>query len=277
VSHSELSRNALVVIGAGGMGLAIARRLGGGRHLLLADASAAQLDGALNLLLAEGFWVDGHEVDVAERGSVEKLASEAGSAGHIDAVIHTAGVSPVMATARQIFEVDLLGTAHVIDAFYSVCGPGTSLVCLASMAGNFASLSPELERHLATAPTEHLLEHDGIDLDSPDPGTAYVVAKRGNQLRVEAAAHDWGGRGARLNTISPGVISTPMGLQELQGPVGAHIQTMIDRSGARRVGTPDDIAGVAAFLAGPESSFITGNNILVDGGAVAAGKWNENQ
>ncbi|HWD53307.1 MAG TPA: SDR family oxidoreductase [Acidimicrobiales bacterium] len=277
MSHSEGSRNVLVVIGAGGMGLAIARRLGGGRRLFFADASADQLEGAVSHLRTGGLLVDGHRVDVADRGSVEKLASEAGSAGHIEAVIHTAGVSPVMATARQIFEVDLLGTAHVIDAFYSVCGPGTSLVCLASMAGNFASLSPDLERHLATAPAEHLLEHDGIDLDSPDPGTAYVVAKRGNQLRVEAAAHQWGGKGARLNTISPGVISTPMGLQELQGPMGAHIQTMIDRSGAHRVGTPEDIAGVAAFLAGPESSFITGNNILVDGGAVAAQKWNEAQ
>ncbi len=264
-----------MVIGAGGMGLAIARRLGGGRQLLLADASAAQLDGARDVLRAEGFAVDAHRVDVSQRVSVENLASAAASAGHIDAVIHTAGVSPVMASARQIFEVDLLGTAHVIDAFYSVSDAGTSLVCLASMAGNFASLSPELERHLATAPTEHLLEHDGIDLDSPDPGTAYVVAKRGNQLRVEAAAHDWGGKGARLNTISPGVVSTPMGRQELDGPVGAHMRTMIDRSGARRVGTPDDIAGVAAFLAGPESSFITGNDILVDGGAVAAGKWTE--
>jgi NAD(P)-dependent dehydrogenase (short-subunit alcohol dehydrogenase family) len=257
--------------------LAIARRLGGGRRLFLADASADQLEGAVSRLRAEGLLVEGRRVDVSDRGSVEKLASEAGSAGHLEAVIHTAGVSPVMATARQIFEVDLLGTAHVIDAFYSVCGPGTSLVCVASMAGNFASLSPGLERHLATAPSEHLLEHDGVDLDSPDPGAAYVVAKRGNQLRVEAAAHQWGGKGARLNTISPGVISTPMGLQELQGPMGAHIQTMIDRSGARRVGTPDEIAGVAAFLAGPESSFITGNNILVDGGAVAAQKWNETQ
>jgi NAD(P)-dependent dehydrogenase (short-subunit alcohol dehydrogenase family) len=274
LSQSEGSRNTVVVIGTGGMGLAIARRLGGGRQLLLADASVTQIEGALGRLRAEGFLVDGHPVDVSDQGSIEKLAAEAASAGRVDAVIHTAGVSPTMATSRQIFEVDLLGTAHVIDAFYSICSPGTSLVCLASMAGHFASLSPEFERHLATAPTEQLLEHDGIDLDSPDAGTAYVVAKRGNQLRVEAAAHDWGVKGARLNTISPGVISTPMGVQELQGPMGAHIQGMIDRSGARRVGTPDDIAGVVAFLAGPESSFITGTDIRVDGGAVAASRWN---
>jgi NAD(P)-dependent dehydrogenase (short-subunit alcohol dehydrogenase family) len=100
------------------------------------------------------------------------------------------------------------------------------------------------------------------------------VAKRGNQLRVQAAAHAWGGKGARLNTISPGVISTPMGAQELQGPMGAHIQSMVDLCGARRLGTPDDIAAAAAFLAGPDSSFITGNDVLVDGGVISAQRWN---
>jgi NAD(P)-dependent dehydrogenase (short-subunit alcohol dehydrogenase family) len=224
-------------------------------------------------LLGEGHAAEAHAVDVADRASVEKLASAAGEAGRVDAVIHTAGVSPVMATARQIYQVDLLGTAHVIDAFLPVASPGTSLVCVASMAGHFASLSPDLERHLATAPAGQLLQHEGIDLDA-DPSTAYLVAKRGNQLRVQAAAHAWGAKGARLNTISPGVISTPMGQAELDGPVGQYIQAMIDLSGAGRVGTPDDIAAAVAFLVGPESSFITGNDIQVDGGVVAAQRWN---
>lgn len=274
MSHPEASRSVLVVIGTGGMGLTIARRLAGGRRLLLADYSAAVLDAALAALRSDGHPAEGHAVDVSERGSAEKLASVAGKAGRVDAVIHTAGVSPVTATARQIYQVDLLGTAHVIDAFLPVASPGTSLVCVASMAGHFASLPAELERHLATAPADQLLHHEGIDLDSQDPGTAYVVAKRGNQLRVQAAAHAFGRRGARLNTISPGVIFTPMGQAELQGPMGAYIQSMIDLSGAGRVGTADDIAAAAAFLAGPDSSFITGNDILVDGGAVAAQRWN---
>ena len=267
------SASALVVIGAGGMGLAVARRLAGGRRLLLADNSEASLQTALTALRGEGHLADGHAVDVSDRASVDKLASAAASAGRVDAVIHTAGVSPVTATARQIYQVDLLGTAHVIDAFLAVASPGTSLVCVASMAGHFASLPAELEQHLATAAAGQLLEHEGIDLDA-DPGTAYVVAKRGNQLRVQAAAHAWGRVGARLNTISPGVISTPMGQAELQGPMGEFIQSMIDESGARRAGTPDDIAAAAAFLAGPDASFITGNDILVDGGAVAAQRWN---
>lgn len=267
------ARNVLVVIGTGGMGLAVARRLAAGRRVLLADWSAPGLEATVGTLRGEGHEVEGHTVDVSQRDSVENLAVAAGAAGRVDAVVHTAGVSPVMATARQIYEVDLLGTAHVIDAFLPVASAGTSLVCVASMAGHFASLSADLERHLATAPTDELLEHKEFDLES-EPALAYVVAKRANQLRVQASAHAWGAKGARLNTISPGVISTPMGAQELQGPAGVHIQAMLDLSGARRAGTPDDIASAAAFLTGPDSAFITGNDLLVDGGTVSAQRWN---
>ncbi|MFC8826973.1 SDR family oxidoreductase [Streptomyces sp. NPDC057137] len=273
MSHPDTTRNVLVVVGSGGMGLAVARRLASGRRLLLADHSAVSLEAAVSTLRGEGHTVEGITVDVSQRASVEQLAEASGVVGRVEAVVHTAGVSPVMATARQIYEVDLLGTAHVIDAFHTVASPGTSLVCIASMAGYFATLSAELERHLATAPTEQLLQHEGLDLDG-DSAAAYVVAKRANQLRVQAAAHTWGDKGARLNTISPGVISTVMGAQELQGPAGTHIQAMVDRSGSRRVGTPDDIAAAAAFLAGPDSSYLTGNDLLIDGGVVSAQRWN---
>ncbi len=182
MTPSDSSRNVLVVIGAGGMGLAVARRLAGGRRLLLADNSDTRLDEASGTLRTEGHLVDALPVDVSDRPSVEKLAREAGNAGRIDAVIHTAGVSPVMATSRQIYEVDLIGTANVVDAFYAVCSPGTSLVCVASMAGHFASLPADFEQHLATAPTGHLLEHASIDLDSPDTGMAYAVAKRARPI-----------------------------------------------------------------------------------------------
>jgi NAD(P)-dependent dehydrogenase (short-subunit alcohol dehydrogenase family) len=167
MSRPQASRGVLVVIGTGSIGLAVARRLASGRRLLLADCSDASLDAALTALRGEGHCAEGLTVDVSDRGSVEKLASAAGDAGRVDAVIHTAGVSPVMAASRQIYQVDLLGTAHVIDAFLAVACPGTSLVCIASMAGHLASLPPEFERHLATAPADQLLRHEGIDLDSP--------------------------------------------------------------------------------------------------------------
>jgi NAD(P)-dependent dehydrogenase (short-subunit alcohol dehydrogenase family) len=170
MKHLEAPRNVVVVIGAGGMGLAVARRLAAGRRLLLADYSEASLDAALAALRGDGHAAEAHAVDVSDHSSVEKLAAAAGHAGRVDAVIHTAGVSPVTATARQIYHVDLLGTAHVIDAFLTVASPGMSLVCVASMAGHFASLPPDLERHLATAPADQLLRHPGIDLDSPDAG-----------------------------------------------------------------------------------------------------------
>ena len=272
MNQVEAPRNVLVVIGTGGMGLAVARRLGGGRRVLLADFSAASLDAAVTTLADEGHDVHGHIADVSDRASVGKLAADTAAVGRIDAVVHTAGVSPVTADARQIYRVDLLGTAHVIDAFYPVAVPGTSLVAVASMAGQFASLSADLETHLATAPTEELLDHEGIDPHA-HPGIAYTLAKRGNQLRVQASAHAWGGKGARINTISPGVVSTPMGRAELQGEAGAHIRSMIDLSGARRVGGPDDIAAAAAFLTGPDSTFITGNDLLVDGGVISTQRW----
>jgi NAD(P)-dependent dehydrogenase (short-subunit alcohol dehydrogenase family) len=266
-------RDVVVVTGAGAMGLAVARRLAAGRPVLLADASESTLDIGVAALRGEGHAVAGHLVDVSDAGSVQKLAADAAALGRVAAVVHTAGVSPVTAGARLIYEVDLLGTAHVIDAFLDVAAPGTALVCVASMAGHLASLSTDLERHLATAPTDRLLDHPEIDLEAADGTGAYLTAKRGNHLRVQAGAAAWGRQGARLNTLSPGVTATPMGLRELHGPTGAYIQAMIDASGAARVGTPADIAAVAAFLTGPDSAFVTGNDILVDGGTIAAQRW----
>ena len=169
MNHIEAPRSVVIVIGTGGMGLAVARRLASGRRLLLADYSEASLDAVTTALCGEGHAAEAHAVDVADRASVEKLAAAAGEARRIDAVIHTAGVSPVMATARQIYQVDLLGTAHVIDAFLPVASPGTSLVCVASMAGHFASLPPDLERHLATAPASSWSTRGSTSTRTPAP------------------------------------------------------------------------------------------------------------
>jgi len=257
------------------MGQAIARRLGGGRLLVLADYSAQILESAAKNLRQEGHIVQTYTVDVSDLASVASLAKAAGEAGHIDAIIHTAGVSPIMSTPRRIHEVDLLGTALVIDEFLPVASIGTSLICISSLAGHMANLSPELETHLATAPVDQLIYHKEIDLDKDKTSAAhaYVLAKRGNQLRVQAMARAWGQRGARINTISPGVIGTAMGNEELDGENGVKVKGLIAISPLGRIGTPDDIANVVAFLASPESSFVTGTDIRVDGGAFVATRW----
>lgn len=248
------------------MGLVVARRLTNGRKLILADYSDTVLSKSVGILRDEGHNVEGHAVNISGYSSVEKLSKTVAGAGTINAIVHTAGVSLVMATAKQIYEVGLLGTANIIEAFEAVASPGTSLICVSSMAGHFATLSLDLEKHLTTASLVQLLHHKEIDFDSPGANQmAYVVAKQGNNLRVQAAAHAWGSKSARVNAISPGIISTAMGLQELQSTSDVRIRAMVELSGARRMGTPDDIAGVAAFLAGLEASFITGTDILVDG------------
>lgn len=257
-----MSQKLLGIIGSGGMGLAIARRLGSGRRIILGDLDASP---ATKTLISEGYNVSSMHVDVSSPSSVQAMAA----LGPFDTIVHTAGVSPATATAKQIYAVDLLGTAHVIDAFYPAVAPGGNLVCISSMAGHFAKLTPELERHLGSAPAESLI----LESFPKEPGEAYVLAKRGNTLRVQAAAHRWGGKGVRINSVSPGVIQTPMGAAELEGQSGQYVRAMVGLSGCRRVGTPEDIAGVVAFLCGADAEYITGNDILVDGGTVAGQVW----
>jgi len=270
-----IEKNILVIIGAGGMGISIARRLGSGRHLFLADYSHATLEKAEKALRDEGHSVSTHAIDVTSYEAVVEAAQTAKTLGTIDVLVHTAGVAPGTSTARQILETDLLGTANVLDAFLPVVSPGTSLVCVASMAGSMITLSLELEKHLATTPRDQLLQHKDINLDREieAAGIAYAVAKRGNQLRVQAASLAYGKKGARVNSVSPGIISTALAQAQLDGPGGDSMRTMIEMSAVKRVGTPDDIASAVAFLASRESSFISGVDLLIDGGAVAGRKW----
>lgn len=260
----------VVVTGTGGMGVAIARRLGPGRQLVLADYSADQLESTARTLAAEGHWVHPVPTDVSSRGDVEHLASAAAERGRIVTVVHTAGVSPVQAGADRVIAVDVLGTAYLLDAFLEHAGAGTVVVCVASMAGAMVPVPPETEQALATTPTAELAALPALDPSGMDPALAYPLAKRANQLRVQAAAAAYGRKGARVVSVSPGVISTPMGQAELDGPSGEVMRGLVEASGTGRLGTPDDIAGVVEFLASPAASFVTGTDLLVDGGAVAA-------
>lgn len=263
----------IVVVGVGGMGEAIARRIAPGSRLVIADYSQAALDRVAAALEADGIDVVAHQVDVSSRESVAALAASAASLGDVVTVAWTAGLSPVQAPTSAIVAVDLLGVAYGLEEFGAVIADGGAGVVIASMAGTMAAeqLPAELVGALALTPTDQLaalpfLQEGGI----PDPGAAYGIAKRGNQVRVRAASLAWGARGARINSISPGVISTPMGEQELAGESGATMRAMVAASGTGRLGTPDDIVDAAAFLLGDEASFITGTDLLVDGGVVAA-------
>lgn len=261
----------VVVTGTGGMGMAIARRLGPGSTLLLADVNAGVLDAAAEALRVEGHAVVEHVTDVSDEASVTSLAATAAEHGRVEVLVHTAGLSPVQVEAPAILKVDLLGTALVLDAFGSVIAPGGAGVCVASMAGTMFPADPDLERRLATTPTSELLAMPELAEDRlGDAGTAYGIAKRANQVRVRAAAVAWGRRGARVNSLSPGIIATPMGNAELDGPNGEVMRQMIAGSAAGRLGTPEDIAAVVAFLVGPDASFVTGTDVLVDGGVIAA-------
>ena len=260
----------VVVTGVGGMGVAAAERIGLGRTVLLADVNAAALTTAADALRGAGHAVVEQVVDVSDATSVQSLAQAAAGLGRVDVLVHTAGVSPVQAPVQAVWRVDLLGTALVLDAFGAVMADGGAGVVIASMAGTLSTLNPDLERRLATTPPDQLLGLPELASDVvTEPGIAYGIAKKGNQLRVRAASVVWGRRGARINSISPGVISTPMGVAELAGPSGEFMRGMITASGTGRIGTAYDIAAAVEFLTGQASSFVTGTDLLVDGGAVA--------
>lgn len=268
MAHDEV----LVVTGAGGMGEAVVRRIGSGRNVLVADYSEAAVDRVVAGLTEQGYAVDGVVTDVSDRAAVDDLARAAAEHGRIAAVVHTAGVSAASAGVEQMIAVDLVGTAHVIDAFEPVAVPGTSLVCVASMAGHYAQLSTEEERQLATAPTGELAGLPFVQAVT-DPTQAYILAKRANQLRVQAAALAWNQRGARINTVSPGVISTAMARAEAASSSGGHMLGMLDACGIGRMGSTGELAEAVAYLAGAGSRYVTGTDLLVDGGQAAWIRW----
>jgi len=267
-----------VVIGAGSIGQAIARRVSAGKHVLLADLRQPTLDASARVLGDAGFAVSTALVDVSSRDSVQALVERATALGEITGVIHAAGVSPSQAPPAAILRVDLYGTALVLELFGTVIAKGGSAVVIASQSGHrLPALTPEQDKALALTPVEELLALPMLQPEHvTDPLNAYQLSKRGNALRVAAEAVRWGKRGARVNTISPGIILTPLARDELDGPRGAGYRSMIESSMAKRAGTPDEVAAVAALLMGPEGTFITGSDFLMDGGVTAQYWWGGN-
>jgi NAD(P)-dependent dehydrogenase (short-subunit alcohol dehydrogenase family) len=262
----------IVVIGPGSIGQAIARRVSLGKLVLLADVRLENAEAAAKTLSEAGFEVKTAQVDVSSRESVYALAELAASLGPVKGLIHAAGVSPTQAAPETILKVDLYGTAVVLEEFGNVIAPGGSAVVIASQSGHrLPALTEAQNKALALTPAEDLLALPMLQPDQvTEPLHAYQVSKRGNSLRVMAEAVRWGKRGARVNTISPGIIFTPLAKDEFAGPRGPGYRRMIEISAAGRVGTPDEVANVAALLMGPEGGFITGSDFLMDGGVTAA-------
>jgi NAD(P)-dependent dehydrogenase (short-subunit alcohol dehydrogenase family) len=249
-----------------------ARRVSAGKQVLLADLREANASAAAKTLGDAGFDVSVATVDVSSRESVHALVEVAQSLGTVTGMIHAAGISPTQASPETILKVDLYGTALVIEAFGNVIAPGGSGVVIASQSGHrLPALTPEQDKDLTMTPTDELL---ALPMLQPqriaDPLHAYQISKRGNSLRVMAEAVRWGKQGARINTISPGIIITPLAKDELSGPRGAGYRGMIELCPAGRAGTPDEVGNVAALLMGPDGAFITGSDFLMDGGVTAA-------
>jgi NAD(P)-dependent dehydrogenase (short-subunit alcohol dehydrogenase family) len=262
----------IVVIGPGQIGQAIARRVGVGKHVLLADLQPENAEAAAEVLSNAGYDVSVAPVDASSRDAVQALVETATDLGPVTGLIHAAGVSPSQASPSTILKVDLYGTALVLEEFGNVIAPGGAGVVIASQSGHrLPPLTVEQNKALATTPVEELLglpflQHDEVT----DPLHAYQISKRGNALRVMAEAVRWGERGARVNTISPGIIITPLAKDELTGPRGEGYRRMIELSAAGRAGTPDEVGNLAALLMGSDGGFITGSDFLMDGGVTAA-------
>jgi NAD(P)-dependent dehydrogenase (short-subunit alcohol dehydrogenase family) len=267
----------VVVIGPGSIGQAIARRVSAGKRVLLADLRQENADSAAETLSNAGFEVSTATVDVSSRDSVHALVQTSTALGDVTGVIHAAGVSPSQAAPETILSVDLYGTALVLEEFGDVIAPGGAGVVIASQSGHrLGALTADEDEALAMTPVDELL---GLPMLQPalvkDSLHAYQLSKRGNALRVMAEAVRWGKRGARVNTISPGIIITPLARDELTGPRGEGYRRMIELCPMGRAGTPDEVGTVAALLMGADGAFITGSDFLIDGGVTAAYRFGE--
>lgn len=269
---SHHGNEVIVVIGAGLIGQAIARRVGTGKHVVLADLRLENADAVAEVFRNAGFDVTTSTVDIASRASIRTLIDTVSSLGDVTGLIHAAGVSPSQASPEVILRVDLYGTAVILELFGDVIAPGGSAVVIASQSGHrLGALTAEQDAALALTPADELLALPMLQADHVvDSLHAYQLAKRANALRVRAEAVRWGERGARVNTISSGIIITPLARDELSGPRGAGYRRMLELSPAGRAGTPDEIGTLGAYLMSPDAAFVTGSDFLIDGGVTAS-------
>lgn len=269
----------VALLGAGSMGTAIVERIAANRTILLGDISEKALAAASEKLRFSGYAVETMKVDASDKESIEAFAQKAASLGPVMYFINTAGASPHQTNPAHIINLDLVGSAYALDSFGKVMARGGAGILISSMTGYMlpAPLPQEVETALTVTESNGLASLSCLSAKAVlNSGYAYVLAKRANQLRVRKAAIDWGKRGARINTISPGIVVTPLAYDEFNA-AGEGYQKMIEASPVQRVGNPAEIASAAEFLLSDKASFITGTDLLVDGGMIAAiktGKYN---
>lgn len=261
----------IALLGAGSMGTAIVKRIAAGKKILLGDISEKKLEEMKKEFEYSGYIVDTKQVNALDRASVRAFAEYAASIGEVKYFIDTAGASPNQTSPEKIVALDLVATAVAIDEFAKVIARGGAGLVVSSQTGYMMDFSPETEQQLRDTPTEELADLPFVKKDAvANQGIAYIASKRANHLRVQrAAATTWGDAGARINTISPGIIVTPLAYDEFAA-AGEGYQKMIEASPARRVGTSDEIGAAGAFLLSDTASFITGTDLLIDGGVIAA-------
>lgn len=265
-------KDVMIVCGAGQISMAIARRTGFDKKIILGDKNIENANHIAKIMNDAGFDVEPVEMDLASKESILKMIDIAKGYGPITNLINGAGVSPSQASIQTILNVDLYGTAVLLEEVGKVIARGGSGVTISSQSGwRMPQLSANQDRQLAMTPVEELLDLDFLQEDQIENTLhAYQLAKRCNEKRVMYEAVRWGERGARLNDIAPGIIVTPLAVDEFNGPRGDFYKNMFKNCPAKRPGTADEIANIAELLMGPQGAFITGSTILADGGATAS-------
>lgn len=265
-------KNVMILTGAGQIGMAIARRMGYGMKIVVGDKKLENAQTVAKTMNGAGFDVVPVEMDLSNRASIQNIIAEAQKYGDITMLINAAGVSPSQASIEAILKVDLYGTAVLLEEVGKVIAPGGVGVTISSQSGHrMKQLTPEEDEQLACTPTDELLKLSLLQPENiRDTLHAYQLAKRCNEKRVMAESVKWGVKGARINSISPGIIVTPLAIDEFNGPRGEFYKNMFAKCPAGRPGTADEVANVAELLMSNKGAFITGADFLIDGGATAS-------
>ena len=267
-----MKKEIMLVTGAGQISMAIARRIGFGKKIILGDKKIENANAIAKIMNEAGYDVVPFEMDLSSRESILAIIDEAQKFGEIKYMVNGAGVSPSQAPIEAILKVDLYGTAVLLEEVGKVIAEGGCGVTISSQSGwRMPQLTAEQDRQLATTPTEELLSLDILRPENiRDTLHAYQLAKRCNEKRVMAECIKWGQRGARLNAIAPGIIVTPLAIDEFNGPRGDFYKNMFAKCPAGRPGTADEVANVAELLMSDKGAFITGSTFLMDGGATSS-------